>query len=182
MTDDIQAAEWDREDVEVDVGSYVWPIALTSCEAKDAKTDKPYMEVGAVVEDPSEHAGYSFDFRIYFHKKSEKWCRYFLKKFDYPSELLEREPPILRKSVISQLKGKVLVEIKDGHYGGTIVDVKGFDHLDGVELEERLVKLLSSPEEGSESDGEGATDVEADIKTGGDPFGDFDNLEDEKEE
>lgn len=141
-------------DVEVpEIGWYIWEITLTSCEWQDKNTDKPYMLIGAVVDSGEfdcEEAGYSFDFHIYYHLKSERWCKYFLKKFDYPDEYMDKDKPELNRMAIKKLRGKVLVEIRefDGRYGPIISpNVKGFDHIGGDDLEGRLEKIKKKDDE-----------------------------------
>lgn len=154
-------------EVEVpDIGWYIWELTVTSCEWRDKNTDKPYMLVGAVVDDGGE-AGFSFDFRIYYHLQAERWCKYFLKKFDYPEKYIEKDKPELNRGAIKGLRGKVLVEMRewDGRYGIVVTpDVKGFDHIGGDQLEDRLEKIRQKDEDSQSPEvDEPEIDLDADI-------------------
>lgn len=172
------------ESVKINEGWYIWNIYVVDCQFKDLEKEKPYMRIDAQVEDPpngkSEQAGFEFDFRVYISKKSQGWAQYFLKKFGYNEELLQIRPgPKLLRSEVKGLHGKILVNLALDNFQMLRVDVKGFDHCDGTELETKIEKEKQKAEK-AEADAtqseQPAVDVNDDVKNVGSSPEDLDNL------
>lgn len=157
MTEEF-SPDWGSEEGEPDAGWYVWNVFVKSMQFKDTEPgkEKPFMLIHCLVEDPpdgapSPNSGYGFSFRVYIHKKSRGWAFYFLKKFGYNPELLaDTERPQLKKHEVEGLHGKLLVNVTlNENTGTTNIDVKGFDQIDGKELEEKMAKAIAK-EKGEE--------------------------------
>ena len=136
---------WDQGP-QLDKGDYIWIVNVKKCTFRDIDKDKPFMVVEFVVSEGPQK-DFEFDNRIYINKKAEWRVRWFLKKFDYPEKYLESAAPVLKKSVIEGLRGKVHVEMGEDNYGMLKADIKGFDHPNGTELEEKLAKKKGSEEQ-----------------------------------
>lgn len=161
---------------QVVAGEYIWTVYIKSCSFKESVSNgesKPYMLIGAIVEDPPDGPeepmnGVDFDFRIYLNPKSAWKCIWFLKKFDYPLQYLANESkPVLKRQEIMGLHGKVLVKVEAGETGYLNFYVNGFDHVGGVELEEKRAKKNNqqAPADatGTIEPPENVIDLEADV-------------------
>jgi len=183
---------WSSDEDALAEGWYIWDIFVKKMEFKDIEPgkEKPFMLLSVIVEDPQDgppcpNTGYQFDFRIYIHKKSRGWACYFLKKFDYPQELLANDQPVLRKQNIEGLRGQVLIQVQQNQNTGYMnTDVKGFDHTGGIELVEKRAKELAKekgeeyvPPEAQAPD-ERAIDVNADVAGEAPDIGSLDDLPD----
>lgn len=160
-------------------GTFIWTVYVKACvfrEGVSQSETRPYMDIRVLVEDPPDGPeepmnGAEMDFKIWLHQKAAGWCLYFLKKFDYPAEMLADEHrPIIRRQEVVGLHGKVLVNVKEGENGFLLYDVKGFDHLSGNELEKRVAsKANGTPREEASVNTmditETAIDLQADLKS-----------------
>jgi hypothetical protein len=176
----------DWQDENLEAGLYVWTIFIESAKLKDVSTSKPYLLLGAVVEefpagsmDPdgnlieTVNVGLRFDLRIYLSQKSRVWARYFLSKFGYPELLLKAEPPIIRSSEVQGLHGEVLIEVSFTETMMLRTDAKGFDTVGGTkDLFARRKALIAKKLEAS---GEApveeapAKDLEEDVRQSAPP-------------
>lgn len=134
---------WDKKNVPA-VGVYIWTLKVLKVTSKDPSSSKPYVLVHFQVLS-GDYLGHEFDARVYYHSKSERWCRFFLKKFGYDAKLLEGEKPVIKLGAMVNLSGKARVEVtisKDEHSGEEYLneDLKGFSRLEETELEEKLAK------------------------------------------
>ena len=159
--------EW-TDDQDIKPGLYIWPVYVKACAIKDRAKDKPYALLHVIVEDFEKKEcpqhNFEFDFRVYLHNKSKGWCIYFLSKFDYPEELFKGKPaPIVRASEIEGLHGQLLVQaaLTDAQF--LQIDVKGFDHIDGKELPDKLKALAKKQTENGGQE-ESSIDLEHDVK------------------
>lgn len=134
---------------QVTPGEFIWTVYVKSCVFKEGVSggeSKPYMVIEVIVEDPPDGPeepfnGTVFDFRVYLNPKSAWKCLWFLKKFDYPTQLLADENrPIIRKKEVVGLHGKVLVKIEQTDSGYLNFYANGFDHVGGTDLEQRQQK------------------------------------------
>jgi hypothetical protein len=153
--------------VEIQEGKYVFSVRVKKCTFRDVDKDKPYMQVVFLVLG-GDKDGLEIDTRIYISKAAEWRARYFLKKFDYPAELLEQQPPILRKAQIEGLEGKILVEYASDNYDMLRADVKKFDHINGDDIEKEMAKQAGKQEElplgtGTDAEPQREIDVNADV-------------------
>lgn len=119
-----------------DIGVYIWPVSITSCEFKSPPEKKPYMLLGAVV-DEGDRKGFEFDFKVWISPKARNICLWFLKKFSYPDDLLQRKPPVLKSESIVGLKGKVSISVEEDRQGFLDFKAVGFERPGETELEER---------------------------------------------
>jgi hypothetical protein len=132
-------------------GVYIWTVAVERAEHRDKEREKPYILLGCkIIED--EYAGFAFDYRLYINPKARNWALYFLRKFDYASDLCDAGT--IRLPKIIGLTGKMLVEVGHWDSGKIRIDSRAFDHLGGNELEERLAKLQPEQTVDVESDKE----------------------------
>lgn len=140
--------QWGKQ-VAPPVGIYIWPLRVVEVSPKDSGTDKPYLLTKVQILADGQFLGFEFDFRLYYSIKAEKWCKYFLKKFNYPKEYLDTVSPILKQSSIKGLSGKARVHVTFDQAGDqeyVNYDMKGFEHLNETELEEKLAKERASQE------------------------------------
>lgn len=156
------------EGMTIKPGRYIFQVAVKTCLFRDTEKEKPYMQITFKVLTGTQK-GFDFENRIYISKKAEWRVRFFLKKFDYPAQLLEATSPILKKPAIEGLQGKVLAIFEEDNYGMLKCDVKAFDHLEGTEIEEKEAKIADNAEQLQlpATDGEPALparDVMADVK------------------
>jgi hypothetical protein len=96
-----------------------------------------------------EDNGRSTIFRVYTTEAARKILIWFLRKFEYPAELIE---PVLqlKKSKLVGLKGKLLIEEREDR---NWPDAIGFSRLAETELEDKLARLTVP-----------SVDVNADLK------------------
>ena len=142
--DEFRPKDW--VPIEIQPGKYVLAVEVKKCTFRDTEKEKAYMQiVFKVIE--GDKLGFEFDERVYISKKAEWRARYFLKKFDYPAELLEQQPPSLKRTKIEGLQGKVLAEANVDNFGMLKIEVKKFDHIAGNEIEAELAKASGSQEE-----------------------------------
>jgi hypothetical protein len=155
--------------IEVKPGKYILEVQVKTVIFRDVDKEKPFMSVTFLTID-GDKKGFEFENRVYVNKKAEWRTRYFLKKFDYPVELLEGDTPVLRKKQIEGLQGKVLVDFTEDNYGMLRPDVKAFDHINGTELEEKLAKERAAEDQlpltgaGTDAEPTTAIDVNADVR------------------
>lgn len=138
----------------VSPGRYIWLIHISAATPKDTDKEKPYVKIDCVVIE-GDQAGYKFNFRLYITKAARGWATYFLKKFNYPEELLATDPPRLVRAKLEGLEGKILVDLSESPNYGLQVDAKGFDRVDGDELEKKMnpeVATQLAPEDEPEID------------------------------
>jgi hypothetical protein len=162
-------------DLNVLPGTYVWPIHVEAATFKDQQKEKPYVKLDCIVIEGPE-AGYKFNFRLYVTKAARGWATYFLKKFGYPEESLATDPPRLVRQQLLGLEGKILVVLTQSDQYGFQVDAKGFDRLNGDELEKKLAEE-SAPSQVPAA--EPSIDIFQDVApeaTDKDPFDELDNL------
>ena len=154
MDSDEIIPRWDKPDNVPQIGTYIWVLKITKVTSHDEYSQKPYLKMTVDVMD-GQFLGHSFDFRLYYSQKSEKRCKWFLKKFGYPAELLDSESPRLKKSLMVNLSGKARVEIStyQGNDGNEYLDydLKAFERLTETELEEKLEKEKANPTDESGS-------------------------------
>lgn len=149
---------WDKSN-QPKVGIYIWTLKVLKATSRDPNSSKPFVLLHFQVLS-GDYLGHEFDGRLYYNQKSEKWCRYFLKKFKYDSKLLEGDSPVIKLGAILGLSGKARVEVtikKDEQSGEEFIneDLKGFERLEETELEEKLEKErkgLESMNSGGEQD------------------------------
>jgi hypothetical protein len=154
--------------VEMTEGRYVFSVKVKKCTFRDTEKDKPYMQIIFLVLG-GDKDGLEIDTRVYISKAAEWRARYFLKKFDYPAELLEQQPPILRKGQIEGLEGKVLVEYTVDNYDMLKADIKKFDHVNGDDIEKEMAKQAGKQEElplgsGTDAEPQRTIDLNADVQ------------------
>lgn len=165
--DEFTPSGW-GETTKLQPGKYVFPVRVKSLQFRDTTKEKSYMSVVFLVLDGA-NKDFEFDERVYLSKKAEWRARWFLKKFGYPEEYLSSEQPVLKKSKIEGLEGKVLVEVTLDNMEMLKVEVKKFDYIAGTEIEEALEKEAKKQEElplqaGTDAEPNTAIDVEQDIK------------------
>jgi hypothetical protein len=153
--------------VEIKEGKYVFSVKVKKCTFRDTDKEKPYMQVVFLVMG-GDKDGLEIDTRIYISKAAEWRARYFLKKFDYPADLLEQQPPILRKAKIEGLEGKILVEFALDNFDMLKADVKKFDHINGDDIEKEMAKQAGKQEElplgsGTDAEPQREIDLNADV-------------------
>lgn len=164
--DEFRPKDW--VPIEIEPGKYVLQVEVKKCTFKDTEKEKAYMQIVFIVIG-DDKKGFEFDERVYISKKAEWRARYFLKKFDYPTELLEQQPPILKKAKIEGLSGKILAEATMDNFGMLKIEVKKFDHINGDEIEKELAKDSGTqdqlPLQGTTTDAEPTReiDVNADL-------------------
>lgn len=156
--EDFLPAWLDDKPAELTPGSYIWTIRTVAAQFKDQEREKPYAQIDCLVLD-GQFINYQFPFRLYLTKAARNWATYFMRKFEYPAELLEAAQPVVRRSALENLTGKVLVEVTDGEYGLKF-DVKGFSRPSESELEDKLKPKEEVKFESSEP----SVDLEADVK------------------
>lgn len=159
--DEFRPKTWNP--IEIKPGKYVFETEVKRCTFRDTEKEKPFMQIVFLVLNDNEYHGLEIDSRVYISKAAEWRARYFLKKFDYPAELLEQQPPILKKANIEGLKGKILVEFEMDNFDMLKADVKQFDHLNGDEIEKKLAKEAGRQEElplGSGTDAEPQKEID----------------------
>jgi len=142
--DEFRPKDW--VPIEIKPGKYAFCVEVKKCSFKDTEKEKAYMQIAFIVID-GEMKGFEFDERVYISKKAEWRARYFLKKFDYPADLLEQQPPTLRKAKIEGLQGKILADASVDNFGMLKIEVKKFDHIGGTEIEDELAKEQGTQEE-----------------------------------
>lgn len=144
-------------------GKYVFAVDVKKCSFMDTTKEKPFMKLEVAVNE-GPYQDFTFDFRVYIHKKSQTWCVFFLSKFGYPEELFRNtEAPKLRKTEIEKLSGKVFVEVEEDNSGFLRFNVKKFDHAGGHEIEDWLEKEAKKAEQTelpARSDSEPATSID----------------------
>ena len=155
MDSDEIIPRWEKPDNVPQPGTtHIWVLKITKVTSHDEYSQKPYLKMTVEVMD-GPFLGHSFEFRLYYSQKSEKRCKWFLKKFGYPAELLDSDTPRLKKSLMVNLSGKARVEIStyQGSDGNEYLDydLKAFERLAETELEEKLEKEKSSPTDQSGS-------------------------------
>lgn len=129
---------WDQGVGEIPTGTYFWEILVWDVELPKAEMPKPYIKLFyKVLTDPPVE-GYKNSFRLYITPAAKTWALWCLRKFGYPEELLG-DSPIIRKTALIGLRGKIQVEVFPDEYG-LKHDVKGFERIGETELEERLKK------------------------------------------
>ena len=169
MSDQQDDFQPDWGGIEVKPGKYILEVQVKTVIFRDVDKEKPFMSVTFLTID-GDKKGFEFENRVYVNKKAEWRTRYFLKKFDYPVELMEGDAPVLRKKQIEGLQGKVLVDFTEDNYGMLRPDVKAFDHINGQELEEKMAKERGTEDQmalGATTDAEPsapAIDVNADVR------------------
>jgi hypothetical protein len=152
VTDEVFPDWMDEAPVGVVPGSYLWTVAVEKAEFKDLEREKPYAELTLVVIEGPE-SGFHFTWRLYIHKAAKGWAHYFLKKFDYNQDALSGPRPMLRRTLLEGLRGKMSVEAREDDRWGFQIEPKGFDHENGTELE------------GKQQKGEAVIDVFDDVST-----------------
>lgn len=135
---------WDAEAVDDPAcGSYVWPVTIWQAELPPANTGKkPYIKLFYIV-NGGQFDQFKNSFRIYINPEAKVWALWFLKKFNYPEELLTGKQPVIRRTAFNGLTGKILVEVFEDPQYGKKFEVKGFSRLDELDLE----KKVAPPEE-----------------------------------
>ena len=137
MLDEINP-DWNVDRVKS--GNYIWALNVLACAHRDFPGPKPYLAMTFQVT-TGEQKGFKFSARLYFTPAAEHFCRYFLKKFGYPEELLTRQPrAVLRMSAIEGLGGKALLAVEVDNQYGVKADLKLFERLDETEIEDRIDK------------------------------------------
>lgn len=159
---------WNPGDLNMEAGEHVLQVEVKRCSFFDTSKEKPYMAIVYVVIGENKK-GFEFEDRVYVSKKAEWRARWFLKKFEYPQEYLDKESPTLKKAVIEGLRGKVLAVATIDNVGMLKIEVKKFDHLNGDEIEKELTKKNGTAEQipfNATSDAEPtrAIDVNADVR------------------
>jgi hypothetical protein len=145
--------------VEIEVGKYIFSVEVKRCTFRNTDKEKPYMTiVFQVLEGDKE--GFEFDDNVYITKKAEWRAQYFLRKFDYPIELLEKKPPVLKKAQIEGLRGKIYVDITKDNFDMLKIEVKKFDHLNGHDIENELAKEAAKQEQLPLSDSEPTQEID----------------------
>jgi hypothetical protein len=155
--DEFRPKDWSP--IEIQPGRYVLVVKVKKCAIHDKDKEKPYMLIVFIVTDGSMK-GFEFDNRVYLSRAAEWRARYFLKKFDYPAELLEQQVPPIRPTVITGLEGKVLVEFEKDNFDMLKTEIKKFDHIGGTEIEEFLAKNNQTANQTELPLGVGRTDSE----------------------
>lgn len=119
-------------------GMYVWPIKVWEVEMPKAGSEKPFLNIFYIVTDgPFQH--FKSSFRLYITAAAKTRVLWFLRKFEYPAELLpEGGTPLLRRTAIIGLTGKALAEVDHGSPYAKKIDFKGFERIGETELEEKI--------------------------------------------
>jgi hypothetical protein len=133
MTDEY-IPTWDQGPNEIPAGIYFWEITVWDVELPNPEMEKPYVKMFYKVT-VGDLGGYKNSFRLYITPAAKSWALWCLRKFGYPEELLG-ESPIIRKSALINLQGKIQVEVYEDERG-LKYDVKGFERLGETELEDR---------------------------------------------
>jgi hypothetical protein len=133
MADDF-VPNWDAQAVgDPPPGTYVWEIRIWDIELPIPGVSKPYLNLFYVVQG-GEYDQFKNSFRLYLTQNAKTWALWFFRKFGYPEELLSGPSPVVRKSAIHGLGGKIHVEVDgDGRF-----NVKGFERIGETELEDKL--------------------------------------------
>src|SRR5271170_5359116 len=159
MTDEYIPAWAENPAADIPTGTYFWAIHVWDVELPNVDAAKPYVNLFySVVGGPQD--GYKHSFRLYITPAAKSWALWFLRKFGYPEELLG-DKPIIRKSALVNLAGKIQVEVYRDDYGLKF-DVKGFERLNETELEDRLKAKEERPFDLVED--EPVIDVNADMQ------------------
>lgn len=142
MTDEY-TPNWEQGTEEIPTGTYFWEILVWDVELPKQEMEKPYVKMfyKVLTEPPAE--GYKNSFRLYITPAAKNWALWCLRKFGYPEELLGASP-ILRKSALIGLRGKIQVEVYPDALGQRY-DVKGFERIGEMELEDRLKRSEEVP-------------------------------------
>jgi hypothetical protein len=148
----------DQKPQELTPGTYVWSVSVSTAKFQDQEREKPYVKIDLDIMG-GPFTGYKFPFRLYLTKAARGWAMYFLRKFEYPTELIECAQPVIRASAIVGLTGKVWVEVADSELGLQF-NVKGFERNNETELEDKLTPKQEIVLESTEP----IVDLEADIK------------------
>ena len=146
-----------------DIGWHLLHVRVEHATFENLGEEKPYINVHVIVTD-GPHERFQFTFRAYMHFVAEKWLKYWLKKFSYPYELLDQEPPVIKLEKIIGLTGQVLVQAYDGgqaEEGILQFDVKGFGRPIDPELEARWAMILARAKSTEEPP---SVDVNADVQ------------------
>ena len=137
------------------VGLHVVIVRILRASFDESYRGKPFIHVGCRVIE-GEYQGMEFSFDVYFSPKAERMARYFLKKFNYPAELLEQKKTPLRGVELIGLEGKVLLKVEEGDDGFLKFNSMGYAHWppkdDAGELEKRLARMLGKEESESQDD------------------------------
>lgn len=156
MTDEY-TPNWDDGPNEIPTGTYFWEIQVWEVELPNPEVVKPYIKMFyRIASGPQQ--GIKNSFRLYITPAAKNWALWCLRKFGYPEELLGASP-VIRKSALLGLAGKIQVEVYMDDRG-LQYDVKGFERLGETELEDRLKRR---EEVALPRDEEPVIDINADV-------------------